>query len=97
MDDTVVIMQEEDMGFTLDMDSKSLLQSMTEVLDQAFESEYFGLSSRKVLKETQSDNVVKKDILDVIIVGDKEKDEDQLEQTGEVEKWFYFPCQQLRW
>ena len=81
MADTMIIMQEDDIDFSLDMDSKSLLQSMTEVLDQAFESEYFGLSSRKVLKETSSD-VVKKDILDVIIEGDKENT-DKLEHTGE--------------
>ncbi len=77
-------MQEEDTDFPIEMDSKSLLQSMTEVLDQAFESEYFGLSHRKVLRETDSNSAVKTDILDALIEGNKQNVEDMLQHQGEI-------------
>ena len=38
------------MDFLLDTESDSLLQSMTEILDQAFQSEYFGLCKKKMTK-----------------------------------------------
>ena len=84
MDNAFMIMQEEGSDFPLDMDSKSLLQSMTEVLDQAFESEYFGLSNRKVLKETDNNSAVKTDILDALIEGNKQNGEDMLQHQGEI-------------
>ncbi len=38
------------MDFLLDTESDSLLQSMTDILDQAFQSEYFGLCKKKITK-----------------------------------------------
>ncbi len=49
MDDSNILILDKDMDFPLEADSESLLQSMTEILDQAFQSEYFGLSKKKVV------------------------------------------------